>query len=295
MNPSEKIFKLSPSDFAFLWEQCKRCFYIKATRGIRQPSMPMAGIFKKLEGLQMKFYEGRPTGDISADLHPGVIRCGGGWVESGGMRPEGRKSGAYVVGKIDSLVEFEDKSWGVLDFKTTETRGEHLSKYGRQLNAYAYGLQHPASTPRSVKGEPLKLSPISRIGLLCMEPSALTQPEAGRHVYEAAVKWIDLPQDAAAFRAFVGEILALLEGPLPPPTPECDWCQYVRTLGGAPPPAPAAPPGPRPEGTAASCPNCGAPMVQKSGRYGPFLSCTRYPDCRWTRKLGKERPASKAP
>jgi hypothetical protein len=303
VNPPEKVFKLSPSDFAFLWEQCKRCFYLKVTRGIRQPSMPMAGIFKKIEGLQMKFYEGRPTGEVAADLPPGVIRCGEKWVESEVIRPEGRKSGAYVVGKIDSLIEFEDKSWGVLDFKTTETRGEHLSKYGRQLNAYAFALERPAAAPRSLKGEALKLSPISKIGLLCMEPTALAQPEAGRHVYEAAVKWIELPRDDGKFRGFVAEVLSVLEGPLPPPDPECDWCQYLKTMGVQAKQAPAAPPSAAPavparppaEGAASPCPTCGAPMVQKSGRYGPFLSCTRYPDCRGTRNPGKDRPASKAP
>ena len=36
------MLRLSPSDFAFLWEQCKRCFYLKVVHGIRQPSMPMA-------------------------------------------------------------------------------------------------------------------------------------------------------------------------------------------------------------------------------------------------------------
>ena len=129
-----------------------------------------------------------------------------------------------------------------------------------------------------------------------MEPSALTQPGPGRHCYEGKVKWIELPRDDAAFQAFLGEILALLEGPMPPPAPECDWCQYVRTLGGAP--AAAAAPGPK-AGEGNSCPRCGSPMVQRSGRYGPFLSCTRYPDCRGTRNLGRggapSAPGGKGP
>lgn len=299
MKASEKVFKLSPSDFAFLWEQCKRCFVLKVTRGIRQPSMPMAGIFKKLESLQMEFYEGRATASIAPDLPPGAIRCGEKWIESEVIRPEGRKSGAYVVGKLDSLIEFEDKSWGVLDFKTTAIREESLAKYGRQLNAYAFALEHPASPPRALREAPLALNPVSKIGLLCMEPTALAQPEPGRHVYEAAVKWVELPKDDAKFRAFVSEVLGVLEGPLPPPGEGCDWCQYVKTMGvqasmSAPAAtkaaAPASPP-PAAAGSPTGCPNCGGPMVQKSGRYGPFLSCTRYPDCRGTRNLGKERPS----
>ncbi len=34
------------------------------------------------------------------------------------------------------------------------------------------------------------------------------------------------------------------------------------------------------------CPACGAPMVQRSGRYGDFLACSRYPDCKTTLPAG---------
>ncbi len=283
MSEPANVYKLSPSDFAFLWEQCRRCFYLKATRGIRQPSMPMAGVFKRIEGLQMTFYDGRPTREVSADLPPGVVRCGEKWLESEVIRPRGRKSGAYVVGKLDSLVEFEDRSWGVLDFKTTEAKGAHLALYGRQLNAYAYSLERPAASPRSIRGMPPRLSPVSKVGLLCFSPSSLVQPVVGRQSYEGEVKWVELRRDDAAFEEFVGEILGVLEGPMPPPAPDCDWCKYVQVLGGAGAPT-AAPGAPAPAGGSA-CPRCGSPMVQRSGRYGAFLSCTRYPECRGTRNL----------
>lgn len=29
-----------------------------------------------------------------------------------------------------------------------------------------------------------------------------------------------------------------------------------------------------------NCPDCGAPMALRSGRHGPFYSCTRYPACK---------------
>ena len=39
------------------------------------------------------------------------------------------------------------------------------------------------------------------------------------------------------------------------------------------------------------CPKCGGPMQVKLGRYGKFLSCANYPECKGTRQLdGKERP-----
>ncbi len=33
------------------------------------------------------------------------------------------------------------------------------------------------------------------------------------------------------------------------------------------------------------CENCGAPMVVKRGRFGSFLACSRYPDCKTTRPI----------
>ena len=38
------------------------------------------------------------------------------------------------------------------------------------------------------------------------------------------------------------------------------------------------------------CEKCGSPMVIKSGRFGQFLSCSKYPECRTTREIAK--PAS---
>jgi DNA topoisomerase I len=35
------------------------------------------------------------------------------------------------------------------------------------------------------------------------------------------------------------------------------------------------------------CENCGSPMAKKFGRYGTFLACTNYPDCKTTRDIPK--------
>jgi topoisomerase IA-like protein len=42
-----------------------------------------------------------------------------------------------------------------------------------------------------------------------------------------------------------------------------------------------------PEGTLA-CPNCGSDMALKSGRFGPFYSCTNYPTCKTSINLRGE-------
>jgi len=37
-------YRLSPSDFAFLYEGCKRCYYLKVVHGISQPSIPLPAL-----------------------------------------------------------------------------------------------------------------------------------------------------------------------------------------------------------------------------------------------------------
>jgi len=36
------------------------------------------------------------------------------------------------------------------------------------------------------------------------------------------------------------------------------------------------------------CPTCGAPMVMKRGRFGPFISCSKYPECKTIKKIEKK-------
>lgn len=269
------MLRLSPSDFAFLYEQCKRCFYMKVVRNIKPPSMPMASIFKKIEALQMKFYDGRRTSELLPELPPGTFRCAERAVESEPV------DGWYIYGKLDSLIAFDDGSWGILDFKTTTISPDKAALYARQLNAYAYAIEHPTTSPRVLKGEAPRIGPISKLGLLCFEPAELTH-SGGRQTYVGDVKWLEIPRDGAAFLSFVGEVRNVLQE-APPPAPDCDWCAYAATM--------------KSDMTTlkvdvVSCPQCGAAMRQRNGKFGAFWGCTRYPDCRGTRQVTAPSPAS---
>ncbi len=35
-----------------------------------------------------------------------------------------------------------------------------------------------------------------------------------------------------------------------------------------------------------ACPQCGRPLVRKHGRFGPFIACSGYPECTYTRPIG---------
>jgi DNA topoisomerase-1 len=32
------------------------------------------------------------------------------------------------------------------------------------------------------------------------------------------------------------------------------------------------------------CPDCGKPLAKRRGRFGPFIGCTGYPDCKYVKK-----------
>jgi hypothetical protein len=215
-----QIFKLSPSDLTFLWDECKRCFYLKVVRKFNRPPVPFPSIFTKIDGLMKAYYQGKPTSVLSPDLPPGTILQDAKWVQSQPIILPGHPAQCYLTGKYDSVVQFDDGSYGVIDFKTSTPRATHLDFYGRQLRAYAYALEHPAAGKFS-------LSPITRLGLLVVEPNAIDKIPSGEIAYLGKVTWQEIPVDEAAFLAFLGDVLTVLELTDPPEAAEsCVWCQY---------------------------------------------------------------------
>ncbi len=49
------------------------------------------------------------------------------------------------------------------------------------------------------------------------------------------------------------------------------------------------------QGDEVYCENCGRPMVLKKGRFGQFLACSGYPDCKTTKQLGEKQKPQDVP
>ena len=47
---------------------------------------------------------------------------------------------------------------------------------------------------------------------------------------------------------------------------------------------------PRPVPAGEACPTCGQPLLERTGKFGPFLSCSGFPACRYTRSLNAPSP-----
>jgi hypothetical protein len=221
---ADRDWKLSPSDFAFFWEECKCCFYLKVARQFLRPRPIMPKIFTLIDSKMKDFYSGKRTEEIAIGAPRGVVIHGEKWVESQPIRIEGRSTTCHIRGKFDTIARFDDGTYGVIDFKTSQRNAEHISLYSRQLHAYAFALESP--TPGNFGA-----SPITQLGLLVFEPEKYAQSKTGCVGLAGRLSWISVPRDDAAFKHFLGDVLDLLEAPNPPPpNPTCDWCNYRQNI-----------------------------------------------------------------
>jgi hypothetical protein len=217
-------WKLSPSDLTFLWDECPRCFYLKVVHNITRPFTGFPKIFNRIDKLMKDFFAGKPMQTFVPALPPGAVQFGEKWVTSQPIRLSESGPAAFIKGKFDSVIAFDDLTYGVVDFKTSEASPAHVPFYSRQLQAYAYALQHPAQNG-------FALSPVSRLGLLCVEPHAMQMTPRGEVAYLGKMTWLECPNDEAQFLGFMDNVLTLLSQPEPPaPASQCAWCAYRQSV-----------------------------------------------------------------
>lgn len=217
-------YKLSPSELTFLYEGCKRCFYLKAVNKISQPSIPLPSIFSKIAALLKDHYTDKHTNKLHPALPPGIVSHGEQFVKSKIIQLPGHNSTCFISGRFDIVIKFEDGTYGVIDFKTGNPNDEYIGFYSRQLHAYAYALENPAPGA-------LRLSPVTKLGLLYFYPSKTNQDNIKSLSYEAEITWHEIKKDEQGFLKFIGEVLDILESPEPPePAPDCRWCSYFDKL-----------------------------------------------------------------
>lgn len=217
-------YKLAPSSFSFLYEGCKRCFYLKVVHGINQPSKPLPGVFSKIAGLLKDHYNGKRTEELHPDLPAGVVSHGEKRVKSKAIQLPSYQNTCYISGRFDIVVHFDDDTYGVIDFKTGNPKDEYNELYARQLYAYAHALENPALGA-------LGLSPITKLGLLYFHPERTKQERLEQLLYESDIHWIETERNDEKFMNFIDEVLSILELSTPPdPSPDCEWCNYIDKL-----------------------------------------------------------------
>jgi hypothetical protein len=115
-----------------------------------------------------EFYLGKRSEVAAASMPEGVIVGGDRWAKLAPLFVPGSPKTCLIRDRVDVLVDCDDGTTGVVDFKTTIPKPNHIATYGRQLHAYAITLEHPSS------GRPER---VSSLGLLCfLLPGLQPQP-----------------------------------------------------------------------------------------------------------------------
>lgn len=222
-NDTAAAYKITPSMLTFLWDGCKRCFWLKARHGMRRPWMPFPGVFNRYHELIQNYFTGRCPSLLHPSLPKGQCLSRETWVQSVPLTIGGTPAPVYIKGRVDHLMRFDDGTWGLIDYKTTEADQRKARKYARQLHAYAWALE------RAAEGE-VQLEPITRMGLLCLDPAAVTDYVRGeRAVAELRPVWVEVERDDEKFEQFLGRVVQCIARETPPrPSSGCSCCTYFR-------------------------------------------------------------------
>jgi CRISPR/Cas system-associated exonuclease Cas4 (RecB family) len=208
----EKRYKLSPSDFAYLYEECKCCYYLKIKHGIQRPQLPFPGVFSALNTRLQGTLVGKNLQELSSLLPEGYVESQEGFVESENV--PGTK--LYIKGKYDLLVKQTDGTHLIVDFKISDPSAEKIAKYQTQLQAYHFAFEHP------MKNDPIQ---VTKLGLIVMYPDRVKFAN-GEAFLSFPPKWLEIDIKKEDFVRFIQSIQELLDGPTPPETPGCKWCEF---------------------------------------------------------------------
>lgn len=219
-----RIFKLSPSDFAFLWKECKRCYWLKYAQSIPRPFTPMAKIFNTIDGGMQSFFHGKVLSEIDPSL-PKIKVIGKNMsCTSEAMQFEDLGAQVYVHGKTDGLAEdLENEGYVIIDYKTSMPKPEHLLIYAAQLHSYAFAFS-------KASGGALAFSPVTRLGLLVYEPKIFDVNGVNANL-SGQITWTELDMDKKWFKQMLHDVAKLLMQETPPESnPDCPFCKYSNAI-----------------------------------------------------------------
>lgn len=210
-------FKVAPTDLTYLWDECPRCFWLKAHKIRTRPRLPMPSIFNKIDYLQREAFKDFvfPNGDrldtSNRTLTSAPLNNGDDCIVIGG------RLDCLIIHPADGLIS-------VMDFKTSEPTEESIVKYNRQLHAYAWALERPA------KGE---LQRVSGLRLFYSTPERYQCSEQmDMFTMMGYIKVHELPYDPDWFGGFLLGVLVMLAAPEPLAGDKCEYCKWEQEIKG---------------------------------------------------------------
>jgi len=222
MGNDQRIYTIAPNDFAFLYEDCSPCFYLKIRAGVRRPQGAFPSILGRWAAAQSNYFVGRSTKDLSLSLPDGVIRVAERFVKSAPLEVPGHKSRIIIRGRIDLGLEFKDETFGLVDLKTAKPDPGLTTKYYPQLGFYCLALERPAP---GVFG----MRPITQVGLQVLTPTDMGAIYGVGADYGVGFtsKYMPIERDDNRTLGLLAQVLDVLDMPEPPePNEDCTFCAY---------------------------------------------------------------------
>lgn len=207
------MFKLSPSDFKYLYEDCKHCYWQKVNKAITLPSIGMPGVFSKMNSLLQNAIVGMDLKEINSELPSGKVEVKEGFLKSKPIPPS---NDCFIGGRFDVASRLSDATYAVIDFKITDPTDDKIQKFFHQLHAYKFAMENPAF------GERKK---VSKMGIIAINPESIDFP-GENVVFKAKPQFFEISEDMDRFFAFISEVSRLLKGPVPQISETCAWCKY---------------------------------------------------------------------
>lgn len=207
------LYKLSPSDFSYLWEECKHCYYQKIKYHIYSGGV-FPSMFGRINSLLQNSIMGKNLKDVHTSLPSGIIEIQEGFIKS---LPIPGAEDCYVSGRFDILTKLDDGSYSVIDFKITTPDEEKIQKYATQLHAYKFALENPNTGKPAIN--------VSKMGVVSINPEQMELVD-GKILFTAKPTWHPVEKNMENFYGLIKEISDVLNGPLPLPNENCRLCQY---------------------------------------------------------------------
>ena len=219
---ADRIFNLSPSEFAFGFESCQKCYYDKKVYGIALRT-PFPSIFSKFDSLQKNYYHTKSSKLLSPDLEEGEIVTNYNKMLYSEVLYDNKKRPFTMSGKIDGYIKHKD-SFTVIDFKTTSINEKKIDTYTTQLQSYALMLQKP-------RKDSLKLKPIKKLGIFCFDPSNISATNGKDCSIYMNTKWFEIKRDDQSLIKYISGILEVLNSEeAPKENSSCGMCNFRKKI-----------------------------------------------------------------
>lgn len=191
----------SPSDFAFGFDECPRCWWLSRVPDreaqIEKP-MVLPEIFRSIDSQLKAALEKQDIGH--GEFHVGTRVQG--YYESCGIR--------LKISGYPDLRSVSNGGFGIWDLKATRPAPDRLEKYRKQLHAYDYCLDGKARA----------------LGLLVWSPQSTTYVD-GQIVMMGALEVMPMDIDRGWFLESLDQVCTVAAMPRPPKAGQgCPYCAF---------------------------------------------------------------------